>query len=201
MGHASHKNVDMTKKRSQKAAESEAKVTDAISLIKNNVCPNANQAAKATSASRSTVYRHLDGGRTRSEARGEQQNLTPDEENALVAWILELSKTGYPVRLNFLREMAEEIRKPRLQAMGKVVPPLGKSWSQRFVARHPQIETVRSRNIEAARIKDVSVERIQIFFAAFIEAIQKYGISPENMYNMDETGITDINPNYSECHS
>jgi len=52
--------------------------------------------------------------------------LSPDEENVLVSWIERLAVTGHPVKHSYVRELAEEIRKPLAQLDDKVPSPLSK---------------------------------------------------------------------------
>jgi hypothetical protein len=142
--------------------------------------------------SANTLTRRLNGGKSRAEAREEQQLLTKVEEKVLVKWITHLTATGHPARHAFIREMAEEIRK---QCGSEIGLPLGVTWVQQFIGRHSQLKTVISRSIEAARIKDVTTEVVTNFFDALQACMEKYEIMPENMYNMDETGNS---YNYSE---
>jgi hypothetical protein len=139
--------------------------------------------------SANTLTRRLNGGKSRAEAREEQQKLTKAEEKVLVKWITHLTATGHPARHTFIRDMAEEIRRQRGPEIeiGRELP-LGITWVQQFIGRHPQLETVISRSIEAVRIKDVTVEVVTNFFEALQACMEKYEITPENIYNMDETG-------------
>jgi hypothetical protein len=66
--------------------------------------------------------------------------------------------------------------------------PFGKDWAPRFMSRHPQLNSARMKLIEAARVKDVSVERFTRWFYDLERVITEYGIQPENIYNMDESG-------------
>jgi len=59
---------------------------------------------------------------------------------------------------------------------------------QRFIKRNPHLQTVISRSIEAARIKEVTPAVIISFFDALKACTETYQITTENTYNMDETG-------------
>ena len=47
-----------------------------------------------------------------------------------------------------------------------------------------------SRSIEAARIKDVTPDVVANFFETLTTCLNDYQITMENVYNMDETGIS-----------
>ena len=150
------------------------------------------QAARATGTTRSMIQRHLNGGCSKREAQYSRQQLSPDEERALAKWVQRLSSTGHPVHHPFLRELAEEIRKPHVTADELVVDPsrrqLGKNWVSRFLARNPILQSKVAKNIEAAR-KEVTEAQLENWFKEFMQVVDEYGIQPEHIYNMDKTGI------------
>ena len=124
------------------------------------------------------------------------------EEKVLADWITQLTATGHPARHEFIRELAEEIRQKRhIDIRDFELIPLGKSWVQQFLKRHPHLQTVISRSIEASRIKEVTKEVVINFFEALEACLMEYQISWNNIYNMDETSNTcTIRANYRLCH-
>lgn len=184
----------MGRRRSQKAIESEAKVKEALNTVQIGQIKTGYAAAKRFGASKSTIYRRLSGGKTRAEAREEQQLLSKQEEKALIVWITMLAATGNPVGHGMVREMAEEIREQRVESINEEdcvlvdYPPIGDDWVSRFLGRYPFMATKLSRAIEAARIKDVSSELILEFFDVLTRVMKENDIRLEDIYNMDETG-------------
>lgn len=70
---------------------------------------------------------------------------------------------------------------------GKAV---GKLWSSRFVARHKDILDSRYLNtLDLARHKADSRESYKQYFDIIREKIEEYGITADNIYNMDEKGF------------
>ena len=150
------------------------------------------KAAKKTGASKSTLLRRLKGGRTRPEAREGQQLLSEAQEKTLVSWISNLTATGHPAHHDFIREMAEEIRKssPLIHDAQRRLP-IGETWVRQFIKRHPYLKTTLSRSIELARVKDITANMVRDWFEKFQAALEEHQITMENVYNMDETGATD----------
>ena len=70
-------------------------------------------AAKALGLSRKSLEPRMKGGKSCIEAREMQQKLTKAEEKVLVKWITHLTAMGHPARDEFIRDMAEEIRRKR----------------------------------------------------------------------------------------
>src|ERR1700741_884295 len=103
----------MPRKRSQKVVELEAKIQAALEGISSGKYTTRYQAAKALGLSEASLARRIKGGKSRYEAREKQQAMTKGEEKSLERWIERLTATGHPATHEFIREMAEEIRKQR----------------------------------------------------------------------------------------
>lgn len=184
----------MGRPRSQKAAETEKKVQEALLGLESGKYANPHVAAQALGISTSTMNRRANGGLSRQEANEPNQFLTAGEEAALVQWITQATASGYPVRHALLRDMALEIKKERATTVNDksetlvVYTPTGKEWSQQFLHRHPQLKTIIVRSIEASRLKETTPEIVGKFFEIFKNTVQEEGILDENIYNMDESG-------------
>ena len=71
-----------------------------------------------------------------------------------------------------------------------IYPSLGDSWVPQFLSRYSTLQTTISRLIESARVKEVSSEAIMRFFCVFCLILEEKQIPVENVYNMDETGMS-----------
>jgi hypothetical protein len=86
----------------------------------------------------------LRGGKSRAEAREEQELLSKQGEKTLIVWITMLAATGNPVGHPMIREMAEEIREQKVESINEKdcvlvdYPPIGESWVSRFMKARPQ---------------------------------------------------------------
>ena len=108
-----------------------------------------------------SLRNRLSGRNSRSHAHEHMQILSNAEEGTLVRWITHLTSTGFPASPSLAIAIAEEIRRNRY--LVSRTPPsyprsIGKSWLDRFRARHPEIQGVWVRKIEGARHKAMSVE-------------------------------------------
>ena len=183
----------MPKKKSERIAELDKKIEEALHQLRLGNFPSKHAAAMAFNIRPATFNARVKGGNSIAESREPYQLLSIPQETALVRWITRLTATGHPVRQSFIREMAQEIIN---QSRGEIsannqsidLSVIGESWVQRFLHRHPELATVLSTTIEAARIKEVSKDRLVKWYAIVQEVITEYQILEENMYNMDETG-------------
>jgi hypothetical protein len=91
-----------------------------------------------------TLWRHINGGKSRQEARSTQQALTTEQEAIIVKWIKRLTATRYAPDYRLVRQIANEIRLKRLRIFGQVeytegvytqdsTSLLGRNWVYRFV--------------------------------------------------------------------
>ena len=130
---------------------------------------------------RSTLSRHYnDKSNPASMKHQNQQFLTPEQERQLVIYINTLTKRGLLPTPAMVRNFAQNIA-------GK---PPSKGWSHRFCIRNQdEIQCRYLKNIDLNRKKADNVESYKQYYNLLVEKIQKYRISPENQYNMDEKGF------------
>tara|TARA_R110002003_G_scaffold853_2_gene21702 strand:- start:2227 stop:3540 length:1314 start_codon:yes stop_codon:yes gene_type:complete len=67
--------------------------------------------------------------------------------------------------------------------------PLGQYWMRKFLRRNPRVHSIVGRSIDAERAKAADPEVIRAFLQLFEETRRRLGIQPEDMWNMDETGV------------
>jgi len=178
----------MVRPQNTNAEASNNTVEKAIIGIKDGTYASVNQAAKELKVSKATLYRRLKGGKSRSEAQEKHQLLTKNEESVLAKWIASFAASGNPVQHDFIRKMAEKLRKRRVAPNGQFVPLIGPTWAPQFLRRHLHLKTKMTRAIETARIKDITKELVLHFNEEFHRVIEDHNIRLENIYNADETG-------------
>ncbi|OQE13948.1 hypothetical protein PENSTE_c041G06370 [Penicillium steckii] len=150
--------------------------------------------SRSTGIPASTLWRRANNKPSRADKAASQQYLTPQEEQALAGYVLRLAANGYPLPVKFLRSLAVVIVRQRsliFQARDpslKVRPP-GKNWPQGFYRRHPQLRARRLRAIDWKRDDRQIVDKVRHWFAIIGRELTDPAILPENVYNMDETGV------------
>jgi hypothetical protein len=185
----------MTRKRSSKVAERDAKIELAVAALSHGEFPNLKQAADHFKLHYTTLKRRYQGGKSIAESREASQLFTIAEEHALVRWIRRLAASGYHVTHKVVEEMAQEIRQRRLVGINEPsiqyveYEPIGDKWTQRFLERHPHLQTAITHGIELARVTEASLEAIQNWYKVLFQTINELGISWKNTYNCDETGF------------
>lgn len=98
-----------------KPAYSEAIIQKEISALRNNEYWSIRKAAIAFNVPNTTLQGRISGRTSRSTAHESEQVLSPAEEKTLARWITRLTCTKFPVSPALALEMAEEIRRGRVQ--------------------------------------------------------------------------------------
>jgi hypothetical protein len=99
----------------QKQVHSEDDIQKAIIAIKNKEHSSIRQAALAFNVPNATLQSRMSGRKPRTEAHEAEQILSNAEEKTLARWITRLTRTGFPASPALAIEMAEEIRRGRVQ--------------------------------------------------------------------------------------
>ena len=91
--------------------------------------------------------------------------------------------------------MAEELRRQRIKTINDdgiervSYPPIAKQWVNRFLARHPELNSTIGRTIDAVWIKDVTKDTLMKWFNDVHKIFNDHNIDLKNVYNMDKSGF------------
>ena len=125
----------------------------------------------------------------KEKAQG-QQYLTPEEEKALVTFLLLKSDLGQPVRVKYIPSLAFNIARQRsIVATDNPIKPPNKNWPRAFGKRNLELKARRVRAIDWKRHENNMYVKITHWFEVIDRVIQDPAILRENVYNMDETGV------------
>ncbi|KAJ5745113.1 hypothetical protein N7520_010295 [Penicillium odoratum] len=150
--------------------------------------------SRSTGIPASTLWRRANNKPSIVDKAANQQYLTPQEEQALVEYVLRLADNGYPLPVKFLRSLALIIVRQRSSNFQITDPGLelrlpGKNWPQGFYQRHPRLKARRLRAIDWKRDGRQIEDKVRHWFAIIGRELAEPAILPENVYNMDETGV------------
>jgi hypothetical protein len=134
---------------------------------------------------RSTIYDRAHGQRSKEEKAQSQQYLTPCEEKAIVNFLLLMAEFGQPVRIKHIPSLAFSIARQR--STNKPPKPPGKNWARAFEKRHPELKARRCTALDWDRYN--IYDKVVHWFEVIGKMLQDQTIVPENVYNMDETGV------------
>lgn len=120
------------------------------------------------------------------------------EEKALVDYLLQACRNGYPLPVKFVRHLAHVIARRRRRQCSSTnqtpadsdnVQPPNKNWPQAFLRRQPELKAMRSKALDSNRHDHHIYHKVEEWFTLIGEQLKNPEILPKNVYNMDETGV------------
>jgi hypothetical protein len=170
---------------------SEEDLTNALAAYRNREFTLIRKCAYAFNILYSTLAFRLSTRTSRSQSYELQQILSTAEEETLLKAVTRLSKSGYPITLLLIRDLAKEIRLSRfcLSSTPTSYPPISKRWIDRFRKRYPELKTIYSRALDASRFKGVNYPVVNAYFDVLTDLFLENPYSSDAIFNIDETGF------------
>lgn len=145
-------------------------------------------AALEFNVARNTLAGRLkNGNKNRVEAHEGTMKLSLCQEDFLVNWAWMEDSCGRAPRHADVKKMAEAIL--NFSSTDRHDLELGNKWLSRFLARHPDIATMKGRKLAAIRQKGTTYSTVSQFFEDYKSLLAKYDFQNSNIWNMDETGF------------
>jgi hypothetical protein len=123
----------MGRPRSKRTADRDKRLQLALKSWKKQEYPSIHKTARQFNVDPATLRRRINGGLSIAESR-EQQLLSIAEETALYLYNTRLSRQGYYPEPAVIKEMAEELRRTRVEKLNVdgiqlvVYDPIGEEW-------------------------------------------------------------------------
>lgn len=149
-------------------------------------------AAKRHGVPRSTLaLRYHNGNCGRTEAQEPSMKLNLFQEECLVKWIWMEDSCGRAPRHEDVRQMAQTFIDLSVTPLNfdRRDNEIGLKWVTRFLARHPEVSSMKGRKLEAIRRKGTTHQIVADFFQVYQNMYEKYNFQHEDIWNMDETGL------------
>jgi hypothetical protein len=165
--------------------EIEERIIEAICALSDQSRPNISTAAREFDVPYQRLYARWKGRKSLFERESNGRRLDPVQESALCRWINYNDELGLPLKRPQIIAAATTI----LKLSDPSTPPLGEKWLKRWFKRHPEYRVRRRRALDIERLRAQDKSMVRKWFTNYEEAIRKYGILPEDLYNFDETGF------------
>lgn len=156
-------------------------------------------AAEGYGVARRTLGRHLQ--KYENEAFKYKQNndvhkvFSVDQESMLEQYLVLSSKMLYGLSRNETQKLAFNFAKAnnlQYPSPWDKNEKAGKSWYYSFMSRHPGISLRKPQATSLSRATSFNRHNVSSFFVKYKNLLEKYQFSPENIYNVDESGITTV---------
>jgi hypothetical protein len=127
----------------------ESAIQEAKDALNSHQFTSRRAAARHFGVSPDTLGRRMNGTLSRQQAHENEQNLSPQEEQLLLAWIQAEDLAGASPTYARIRAMAN------MMYQNQTTPPrtlsIGKNWIKGFKKRYPELENRRVRRIDIQR--------------------------------------------------
>ena len=167
---------------------------DAIKKIQEGEFEGISHAVRETGLSKATLHGRLHEAKPKNKSQEKHQNLMEVEEKELAQWITLCTIIGRMPIPDVVCEMAEGIRRRCIKGVNEVgmelvhYEPIGKGWVSRFLKQFPYLQMEQEKKIEVVQL-EANEEDYRDYFEKLRTVIDEFDVSPENIYNMDETGF------------
>ena len=167
------------------SAEQEGRVLLAIKSIQKGEISNIREAACVYNVPCTTLQRHLNGHTFKAEKCANNHELTQNEEESLVQWILSMDQCGAAPQPSHVQDMANIL----LSKCGSMnIQSIGINWASNFIKCRDELKSRFSQRYNHQHAKCEDPKIIQEWFNCIQIIIMQHGITLDDIYNFDETG-------------
>jgi hypothetical protein len=127
----------------------EKRIVRAINYYRNGICKTITEAANKWDIPRKTLSQRLDKHHvSRQEGQVNNMRLNPAQEKAVVRWIQNLTRKGWPPSYSYLRGRVWDLIKREYHE----ARPLGKNYCQGFLRRHKDLGAAFANRVDKKRV-------------------------------------------------
>lgn len=126
--------------------------------------------------------------------------FSKQEEDELVRYIKEMEKRLFGLTTVVLRKLAYQLAEKNGKAhnFNRDKEIAGVDWMKGFLKRHPDLSIRKPEATSAARAMGFNKVAVDKFYSLLGEIYDKYNLTPERIYNCDETGISCVSKTKSK---
>ncbi|PCD21933.1 hypothetical protein AU210_015736 [Fusarium oxysporum f. sp. radicis-cucumerinum] len=118
---------------------------------------------------------------------GRPRLLTEEEEEAIVAFVIWMQRSGLPASKYEVEDAANTLRRRR----DPDAKPVSRMWYRRFCDDHPELDKSILKAKEAFRVEyeEAGVEETKQWFQRLSEVITNYELGASECWNADQAGV------------
>lgn len=118
--------------------------------------------------------------------KGPPTVLSPEEEDELVKYMIQMCDRGYGLSPTALRMKVYEITQSKWTPFRNGIPDNG--WMRWWKRRHPDLTLRVSQALESARAKGLCEENVRSFYENLQHLYSMHEYAPDRIWNCDESG-------------
>lgn len=168
-------------------------MTAAMECIKNNEMGWL-KASKIFNVPQATLRRRFKAGNSKKKLGRFENTFSPELEKQLVDHILMLESRLFGLTTVDVKKLAYDLAE-KLKIKHRFSQKKGKAgwdWLHNFQNRHPQLSLRQPEATSLARASAFNKPQVSRYFALLQKTIDEEKISPDRIYNMDESGLSTV---------
>lgn len=180
-------------RKTAKASWSNNDMSRALAAVKSGV--GIRKAARQHGVPYGTLQDRLKGKVPNEKCNmGRKPIFSPEHEKELCEQIIALSKRFYGVTPKQVRKIAYEFAEKNQirHNFNTETKMCGFDWYYGFLKRNPKISLRKPEATSLNRVLAFNATEVKIFFDNLSSLYDKYNFSPNRIYNVDETGVTNV---------
>ena len=191
------------KRKSTRQSWDETSMRNAVEAVRKGDM-GIKKASAAFNVPKTTLRRRARGRNKRAkegnkDLGGRKPILSEEIEVDLVGYILKMEEMFFGLTMDDVRKLAYQIAERNKLLEGSRDRPVyinrdsfGHDWLKGFLKRHPDIAPRTPEATSAARARGFNRTVVSKFFDVYEALVDKYQFPPQNIYNVDETGMTTV---------
>ncbi|KAJ8975956.1 hypothetical protein NQ317_011924 [Molorchus minor] len=120
--------------------------------------------------------------------------FTKQQEEELATYVKDMESRFFGLTTKDLRSLAYDLaEKNKLKHIfDKGTKMAGRYWLESFLRRNPDLSVRKPEATSAARASGFNKVAVRKFFSLLLEIIDTYKLTPDKIFNVDETGMTTV---------
>ena len=122
--------------------------------------------------------------------------LTREQEDQVVEYSIRIAQMFYGLPVGEFKRMVYSYA---VACGSKAIPhaweenrAASQDWYRAFMRRHPRLALKAPEGMSLARITAFNKVNVDVFFKAYISAVEKYEFQPHQIYNVDESALSTV---------
>jgi hypothetical protein len=181
------------KRTSNRGAYSSDNVVKALQAIRDGMSKN--KAATLFGVPRTTINRRLRNAADPPSSLGRFKPVfSHDFENELLMHVVEMQQRFYGLSLHEFRSIAYELaaRNGLHHPFSNKCKIAGVDWARQFMTRYPELTLRKPEATSMSRLSGFNRVQVGRFFDHLESQLKKTNFAADQVYNIDETGITTV---------
>ena len=122
--------------------------------------------------------------------------FTKAQEDAIESYAIKIAKMFYGLQTKAFRIMvykyAEAVGSPALPEVWRTEGMATRDWYYAFMHRHPNLALKAPEGMSLARAMAFNKVNVEVFFNAYIQAVEQYEFTADRIFNLDESGLSTV---------